>query len=76
MQKYSLALIVTLFSMTSALQTQPDDAALMHITNLEQMDAIRHDLNGDERPDSECACGSGYDPIHLEASAVCVTFGT
>ena len=43
----ALSLVSLLLTLPLQAQTPPDDPALINITNLEQLDAIRYDLNGD-----------------------------
>ena len=58
--KYIAAGLLLLFLSSASLWAQSDDATLINITTLTQLDAIRYDLDGDGTPSGSAAEQTAY----------------
>ena len=69
------AILALLFLSSASLWAQSDDATLTNITNLEQLHAIRYDLNGDGVVSFTTAASLSGSPMFSDRAAVVAVMG-
>ena len=69
------AILALLFLSSASLWAQSDDATLTNITNLEQLHAIRYDLNGDGVVSFTTAASLTGSPMFSDRAAVVAVMG-